>query len=310
MRKSVLSNAISEQRQSLLALVATMPDDAWSRRCPVPTPPKGVTRLEEPVRTVRDLVAHLCVVDGLALDANVARPWNALRRLEMPSGWDRRRLAPFLELSADELVLVLARGGERFGRMVAAAPPALGRLPVAGPFGRQPLTQLVTRRVLHEWLHERDIADATQAPPHGIPQPSPAVAEAMVDAVLAMLPEQVLPKTAADGGVVRLIIDLVADPDGHIGLGRRVWAADFTRRQYGPRVIATPDTTVRVDAGTLALLANGRADRLGANALLLVEGDQHLGETLLDAVRTPAPVTRRTDNSEDARTSAQTPSLY
>ena len=315
MRKSILLAAVAEQRETLLAAVSSLRAEAWDRRCPNPAPPQGVTRIEEPHRTVRDLVAHICVVDGIALDASVTRPWNALRRLEMPRGWDRRRLAPFLELPPQDLATVLARSGERFGRMVEAAPSALGRVPVAGPFGRKSLSQLVTRRVLHEWLHERDITDGLAGgQTQEIPAPSAAVAAAMVDAVLASLPAEVLPRTAADHGVVRLIINLGGEAHhGRVG-PQRIWAADFTRRQYGPRVIATPDTTVQIDAPALALLANGRADRMAAEPALRIEGIEALGHALLDAIRCPErdlacvdPADQVIDLGESA---AQNASLY
>ena len=288
MRKSILLAAVAEQRETLLAAVSCLPDEAWDTRCPNPAPPQGVRRLEEPRRTVRDLVAHICVVDGIGLDAGVTRPRNALRRLEMPRGWDRRRLAPFLELPPRDLAAVLARSGERFERMVRAAPSALGRVSVAGPFGRKSLSRQVTRRVLHEWLHERDITDGLAGGRmQEIPAPSAAVAAAMVDAVLASLPAEVLPRTAADHGVVRLIIDLGGQADtGRVG-PQRMWAADFTRRQYGPRVVATPDATVQIDAATLALLANGRAHRMAAEPGLRIEGIEALGHALLDAIRCP-----------------------
>ncbi|MPZ73079.1 MAG: hypothetical protein GEU74_07580 [Nitriliruptorales bacterium] len=290
MRKALLSTAVAEQRQSLLRAVATLPDDAWDVVCPNPAAAQGVVRLDEPVRTVRDLVAHVCVVDGLSLGANPVRPWDALWRLEMPSGWDRRRVMPFLDLSPSDLLGVLARSGDRVVRMVSATPPAMGRLPVTGPFGRQPLVQLVTQRVLHEWLHERDVVDAIAGgPPRRVPSPQPAVAEAIVDVILAMMPEQVLPRADADGGVVRLIIDIdsgASNDDGVVG-ARRVWAADFARRHYGPRVVVSPDATVRMDAATLALLTNGRWDRVGWGNCVMIDGDEALGKLLLDAIRRP-----------------------
>ena len=319
MRKAILLAAVAEQRETLLTAVSSLPDEAWATRCPNPAPPQGVTRLEEPVRTVRDLVAHICVVDGIALDAGVTRPWSALRRLEMPRGWDRRRLTPFLELPPQDLADVLARSGERFERMVAAAPTALGRVPMAGPFGRQSLSQLVAQRVLHEWLHERDIIDglAGGAVGHVAPPPA-AVAAAMVDAVLTSLPAEVLPRTDADHGVVRLIIDIGNQADAVQVGPQRMWAADFTRRQYGPRVVATPDTVVQIDAATLALLANGRADRLGAEPALHIEGSEALGRALLAAIRCPdkdlacvEPADQESDQVIDlGESAAQSASLY
>lgn len=298
-----------------MATVSSLPDVAWDRPCPNPAPPQGVTRLDEMRRTVRDLVAHICVVDGLALDAGVSRPWNALRRLEMPRGWDLRRLTPFLELPPSDLVDVLARGGERFERMVHTAPPALGRVPVAGPFGRQSMAQLINRRVLHEWLHERDIVDGTAdlTPPRA-GAPAPVVAAAMVDAVLAGLPAEVLPRTEADHGVVRLIIELGGRTDAGKVSQQRIWAADFTRRQYGPRVVATPDATVLIDAAALALLANGRADRLPADTQVRIEGDAGLGQALLTAIRCPHRDLACPDSGDEvitlAESAQQDASLY
>lgn len=281
-RRSTLGTAIREQRNALLARLRGLPHEAWASPCPLPQPPRGVIRLDDPTRTVRDIVAHLLVVDGLALDRAPLRPWSGLTHLDSDGGWDRRRLEPFLQLAPDEMIATLERSGERVWRLLDATPNAVVGLSLArgasGSIGRQ-----LGRQVLHEWVHERDIADAGRLEPRSrLPVPHPAVADAITDAVLQFLPSDVLPHADAADGVVRL--------DIKAGDGPRVqrWSADFGRRQYGSRVTADPDAVVCCDAATLAMLANGRADRLVLGDLIDVAGDRRMAAALLDAMRTPA----------------------
>ena len=257
--------------------MARLPDAAWDLPCPVPAPPPDVVRLEQPRRAVRDVIAHLLLIDEMVLRGGALRAWSGIRRLEHPGGWDLRRIQPLAALEVADLVTLLARHGERFGRVLGAAPAALRRVPVPGPFGRLPLSSLVGRRVLHEWLHEHDIAMATQA---SAPQLSVPVSLVVADAVLQLLPAVGLPRITAEAGVVRVVV--TCGP-GAGGPQRRIWGVDFARRQYGPRVVRAADAVIRVEAGALALLANGRGDRVPEAACPDVEGDADLGGLLLEA---------------------------
>lgn len=287
MSTDALACAVYEQREALLRRVAILSDEQWDLVCPAPAPPPGVLRLDEPRRTVREIIAHLLVVDDMVLAGSALRSFSGLRRLEHPGAWDLRRVEPLAALPVTELVALLAERGQRFGRLVAGAPSAVRRLPVAGPYGRQPLSGLLTRRVLHEWLHEQDIAAA--APSElGPPEMTVPVASAATDAVLRLLPDAVLPRTDLDGGVVRLVVDLGAAEGGH---QRRIWGLDFNRRQYGPRVLAPADATIRMTAAALALLANGRGPRMGSEPCVEIDGDGAMARAFLDALGTPgAPV--------------------
>ena len=282
MRNESIITSLSQQREALLRRLATLEDADWDVVCPAPSPPADVVRLDEPQRTVREIVAHLLVSDQLVLRGGALRAFGARGGLEHPGAWDLRRVQPLAAAPSSELLTLLAQRGRRLTRVVDAAPAPLRRLPLRGPLGRQTVAQLVTRRVLHEWLHEQDIAAATAPATAG--SAGPAVAEAIADAVGQLLPHDVLPRTGLDAGVIRLVVGYGDDP----GATRRsIWGVDFARRQYGPRVVTRPDATVRVRATTLALLAHGRSDRLPDGPRVQLEGDETLGHALLDALTAP-----------------------
>ena len=257
--------------------MARLADAAWDLPCPVPQPPADVVRLDEPRRRVRDVVAHLLLIDEMVLRGGALRAWSGIRRLEHPGAWNLRRIEPLAALDVADLVTLLARHGERFGRVIGAAPAALRRVPLPGPFGRLALSSLVGRRVLHEWLHEHDVASATNA---AAPQMSTAVSCVAADAVLQLLPAGGLPGMDLEQGVVRVVVDCGAAGSGSV---RRIWGIDFARRQYGPRVVRPPDAVIRVDAAALALLTNGRGDRVATTSCPDLEGDADLGRSLLEA---------------------------
>lgn len=286
MRNDRLIASVLQQRESLLRRVAALADAQWDIVCPAPAAPSDVVRLDEPQRTVREIVAHLLVVDAMVLRGATLRAGSPQRGLEHPGAWDLRRIQPIAAGPPAELVAQLAASGKRFGRLVGSAPAPVRRIPVRGPFGRQPLAQLITRRVLHEWLHEHDIAAATGSAPAAGPLPTtPAVAEALADALLQLLPTDVLPRTGHASGVVRLVLELGEDGAG--GALRSIWGLDFDRRQYGPRVVQPADATVRVQATALALLVHGRSDRLAGGSCVDVEGDSDLAAGLLHALGAP-----------------------
>jgi hypothetical protein len=280
--KDTLIAAVYAQREATLRRVATLPDRGWDLPCPVPATPEGVVRLDVPVRRVRDLVAHLIVVDELVLRGGPLRSWMNLRRLGSSGTWDPHQIRPLAQRSPTDLVTLLARRGERFAQLAAAAPAAVGHLPLRGPFGRQPLLHTVARRVVHEWLHERDLGVA-----QGLAAKDPArvVGEAIADTVLSGLPATTLPHLALDRGVVRL--QLTLEPDGPTPAPPRRWSVDFARRQYGPRVTAAPDATVCMTATALGLLATHRATPAEPDLGLRIDGDADLAGALLDAITMP-----------------------
>ena len=290
MRKETFVAAVYGQRAALLRRLATLTDAQWDQVCPTPAPPPDVVRLDTPRRTVREVIAHLLVVDELVVRGGGIR---SLRRLDHPGGWDLRRVGPLAQQSPAELVALLSRRGERFGRLVSTAPAAAYRVPVPvpGPFGRQSLCSLMGRRVLHEWLHEQDIAAVTPGPA-ATPRPaSTAVGTVLADTVLQLLPSSALPRIDREQGIVRIVVQV----DGADDAGsneRAIWGIDFSRRQYGPRVVRTPDATIRVDAAALALLAHGRGDRLGTTPCVDIDGDPGLAGAVLEALGSqtaPAP---------------------
>ena len=290
MRKDIFVAAVQDQRDALLQRLSSLPPGHWDAVCPAAAPPADVVRLESPPRTVRDVVAHLLVVDELALRGGTLRAPDGVRRLEHPGGWDLRRVAPVSAQSGSDLLDALARRGERFTRVVATAPAALHRLPVPGPFGRQPLGRLIGRRVLHEWLHEQDIALATAAGPVPPAEPaSEAVAQVLADSVLQMLPADALPRTGLTTGTLRIVVDVAGPRPAGQAPVRCIWGVDFGRRQFGPRVVRPADATVRLPAATLALLAHGRGARVDQAAAPSIEGDQTLGARVLAAIAVAEP---------------------
>lgn len=278
-RNDSIITGLSQQRESLLRRLAMLDDRSWDLVCPAPAAPPDVVRLDEPQRTVRQVVAHLLVIDQMVLRGGALRTFGGRHGLDHPGGWDLRRVQPLAAAPPAELVSLLAQRGARFARRIDAAPAPLRRIPVPGAFGRQSVAGLVTRRILHEWLHEQDIAAATA--PGAAPSAGAAVAEAIADAVLQLLPTEVLPRTGLETGVIRLVLDL--GPDAAPSR-RTIWGLDFARRQYGPRVLARPEATIRLRATTLALLAHGRSDRLDDRPCADVEGDPALADVLLQAL--------------------------
>ena len=130
--KATLLPAVYEQRESTLRRVATMSDAEWEPLCPPPRAPRGVIRLDVPRRRVRDIVAHLITVDETALRGGTLRSWAGIRRLESDNSWDPGRITDLANRPITELVTLLARRGERFARLAAAAPsgprlPAMSR---------------------------------------------------------------------------------------------------------------------------------------------------------------------------------------
>lgn len=287
MRSEAILRSALEQRQAVLRRLTALDGQQWDLVCPAPGPPPDVVRLDEPHRTVREVVAHLLVIDEMILRGGSLRYLGGRRDLDHPGSWDLRRVGPLAAAPPAELISLLAERGRRFSRVLESAPAPLRRVPIKGPFGRQPLGELITRRVLHEWLHEQDVAAATSP---GEPSTAgAAVCAAIADAVLQSLPGEILPRTGLDTGVVRLVVEFGEGPDGE--MRRSTWGLDFAQRRYGPRVVTPSDTTIRLHAMTLALLAHGRSDRLGSESCVAIVGDLDLAGALLTALgapRTPA----------------------
>ena len=285
MHKETLLTAARAQRAATLRRVATLPDPAWDQQVPPPPPPPGVVRLDTPARTLRDIVAHLVVVDEMAVRGGALRGWVSARRGEPVQPWDRRRIAPLASLSVTELVTLLARRGQRFAQLLAAAPAAIAHVPVRGPFGRQPLLHVVARRVLHEWLHEHDVAAVAGGAVSAAP--APEIAATLADAVLAGLPAATLPLVPRSRGVVRLLVAVAPDADGEASQ-QRAWAVDFGRHLYGPRVVTPADATVHLSTAALTLLASRRATPEDPELGVRIEGDTRLGLDVLARLALPS----------------------
>lgn len=268
MRKTAAVTALRRQRAATLARLAQLPDRSWDAPC-----------LHD--WRIRDVAAHLIALDEASVRGRLVQAMNASgSRLEVEAG-NQGSLARWADRSPAELLDALEQWGNRLARLVDRLPSAALRLPFRGPYGRQPLLFVPYRRVLDGWVHECDVAWATDPTGDREPViPDPGVPDVLAAAVLASLPHLALPRAPRTSGVVRLVVNTAEEQ-------WRTWSVDFARRQYGSRVVARPDAVVRTDALTLALLAEARwswaeqpRDRIS------VEGDEDIAAALLDVVVT------------------------
>lgn len=279
MQKSLALTALREQRDATLRRLRALDPEDWERPC-------------LPGWQVRDVVAHLIATDEASVTGRLYLPLLRSEGRRAFERWNDTAIVRWNRLAPEELVAGLERWGQRLARMTATIPAAVARVPLSGPFGRQPLLFLLERRIADEWVHEEDIAAATEE--RGgreiLTVPRPSVSAVLADEVLVGLPQLVLPRMERATGVVRLVVDLslpTAVPP-QPPQAPRVWGIDFARRQFGARVVAEPDVTVRLPAAALALVAE---DRVRWNDLaepfLTVDGDKELAEALLDALPPP-----------------------
>jgi uncharacterized protein (TIGR03083 family) len=257
------ARALAGQRQATLGLLGGLAPADWDRPCLPPW-------------RVREVVAHLVTVDEAAVTGRLLPVLRSHGREEMER-WNDAAVVRLAALPPDELVERLERWGVRLGRIAGRLPRILGRVRVRTAFGRQPLGVLLCRRIVDEWVHTVDIGRTV-----GAEAPVPeGVAEALATGVLDTLPALVLPRLDERAGVVRLVVETGASGDPHGP--RRTWGVDLARRQYGPRVTARPDATVRLPATTLALLTEGR---LAASAAAVdIDGDEALAVRVLERLR-------------------------
>lgn len=269
MRKAPATAALRAQRRATLRRLSQLPDPGWDAPC-------------LPGWRIRDVVAHLVAVDEASVKGRILPALRADGR-DAFERWNDASITGWADRSPEELCDALERWGDRLFTLAHRMPSAAAQVPFRAWFGRLPLLFLVYRRVLDEWVHECDIAWASC--PDGSREPAsaePGVPDVLAAAVLYPLPHLALPRMERATGVVRLVVETGNER-------RRTWGVDFARRQYGPRVTARPDAVVRVDAGTLALLAEGRWSLADLGQRLTVEGDDGAARDLLHAL---APATR------------------
>jgi uncharacterized protein (TIGR03083 family) len=257
-----VAEALATQRCATLDQLHSLEEADWDRACLPPW-------------RVREVVAHLVAVDEALVVSGRLLP--ALRTADLER-WNEAAVVRNAALAPGELLERLERSVTRVERIVARLPRPLARLPLRTALGRHPLHVLLSRRVLDEWVHTVDIARATGAEellPEG-------VAEELATGVLAAVPALSLPRLQDRAGVVRLVVETGAPGDPHGP--RRTWGIDFARRQYGPRVTARPDATVRLHASVLALLDGGRLAWPEAKPAITIEGDDELAGRVLDGL--------------------------
>lgn len=265
MRKASAVTALRGQRSATLRTLSRLPEASWDVPC------LSAWR-------IRDVVAHLIAVDEAAVTGRLLPVLRAAADRHDWERWNDASVAQWSERPPDELRDALARSGERLARFVNGLPQIVSRITLRTWLGRQPLLFFVYRRVLDEWVHEHDVATASPHREGATGHPDPVLADVLAAAVLHTLPHLVLPRVGRTSGVLRLIVDTGADH-------RRAWGVDFARRQYGPRVSARPDAVARLDAATLALVAERRQHwQALPRTRLLIEGDEAVAADLLDAL--------------------------
>lgn len=261
MGKRQVIAALREQRRTSVALLTALDEPDWELPCLVPW-------------RVRDVVTHLIALD------DAARTGRLLPLLRGASGradverWNDQVVRAAEEATPAVLLAELQRAGERLAGRAQRIPALVWRLPLRTVFGHHPLHFLLARRVLDEWVHSVDVARACDLPPAPV-----VAADVLAGAVLDALPALMLPQLELTAGVVRLVVSTGAVGADGEHEPRRTWALDFARRHYGPRVTALPDATVRLHAGALALLVEGRPPE--GYGPVVVDGDEDLGERLL-----------------------------
>lgn len=262
MRKTEAVAALRAQRRATLEQLAALDDRAWAAPC------LGSWR-------VHDVVAHLVSIDNAALTGRLLPLLrNAQGRADVER-WNDEAVGRVASTDPAALLAELERLGGRLAGLADRIPALAWQTPVRTVFGRLPLAFLPARRVFDEWVHGVDIARATErAAPNEVPCPG-----VLASAVLDALPALSLPRLGAAAGVVRLVVGTATEPDETEHAPRRTWSIDLARRQYGPRVTAPPDATVRLHAAALALLVEGRpVDGYGT---VEIEGDGDLAGAVL-----------------------------
>lgn len=262
MRKGDAIEALRAQRRATLDQLAGLEREVWDAPC-------------LPSWCVRDVVAHLATIDTAAVAGRL------LPLLRSPDGraaverWNDNVVRQVDTDEPEALLAELDRAGQRLRAVAERVPAVAWRAPFRTVFGRHPLGFLVARRVLDEWVHTVDIARAAGS----IEPRAVAVPDWLATAVLDALPVQVLPRLDLPVGVVRLVV--LTAPPGEDGehAPRRTWSVDFARRHFGPRVTAPPDATIRLHAGALALLGEGRDP--GGYGPVALEGDEALAARVL-----------------------------
>ncbi|CAN5262848.1 hypothetical protein BH20ACT8_BH20ACT8_16820 [soil metagenome] len=259
--------ALRTQRAATLAQLAALPSDGWEIVCEGGSRPR-----------VRDIAGHLLAVDTAAVTGRLLPVMRAGSLVEL-AGWDDDAVARYAEQPPEELRVELARVGDRLAHLAGRVPRAAAQIPVSTVLGRQPLGVLLARRVVNEWVRTDDIARATGA----ARRPAPGVPAVLTLGVLRALPALTLPHMEVSAGVVRLVVGIADGPEAPVdpddrAAPRVTWSLDFARRQYGRRVSAPPDATVRLHATHLALVAAGRRH---CDTDVAVDGDHELAATVL-----------------------------
>lgn len=257
--------ALMAQRRATLGQLWSLSEDDWDRPC-------------LPGWRVRDVVAHLATTDQSAVTGRLLPFMRAAATRADLERWNDAAVRGWSDRSPAELVAELERLGARLAVVVRRVPGILQRLPLRTVYGRQPMTYLLARRVLDEWVHGEDLARATGTPA----LTPPGVAVVLATATLGAWPALVLPELSPRVGVARLVVGLGDDTAPGADGPRLTWSADFARKHYGPRVATPADVVVRLHASVLALIAENRL--AWRDAALLLEGDKDLGAAVLDGV--------------------------
>jgi uncharacterized protein (TIGR03083 family) len=256
-----LTEQLAETWASIDALAQSLTPEQWSN----PT--------DCPGWTVRDHVAHLIGTESM-LAGHPTPPGAADAEA---SAHVRNDVGRFNELwvaalrgrdTADVLAEFRRVTGERL-EALRGRPEDQWDAPSWTPVGQDTYRRFMQIRVFDCWVHEQDVRRAVGRPGH---LDGPA-AEQAIDEIERALGYIVGKKAGVPNGS-RLTIELS-------GPVRRFIHVAVDGRAAVVRSLDRPaDVTVRLDSGTFAALACGRADP--ARAQVTVAGDQSLGRRVVD----------------------------
>jgi uncharacterized protein (TIGR03083 family) len=225
--------------------------------------------------TVRDAVAHIVDLESLLIgrprpDHAVPEDLPYIRNEPgkfMEIGVDARRGVPLRDLLAEYQDVTT----ERLLRLEDLEDSQLDEM---GPgfFRPSRVRSFLAIRVFDLWSHEQDLRRALGNPGGFDGIPAAHSRERMVMGAGNTIQERLSPVAGSS---------VVFDITGPGGALRGIMF-DGERGQAGADIPDTPAATLRLDLNTLTVLACGRCDDALARSRVAVEGDQNLGQRVLE----------------------------
>jgi uncharacterized protein (TIGR03083 family) len=225
--------------------------------------------------TVRDHVAHIVDLESLLIGrprANHTVPEGLPYIRNAPGafmeiGVDARRGVPLHDLLAEYRDVTK----QRLARLADLTDAELDEM---GPgfFTPQKVRSFLAIRVFDLWSHEQDLRRALRTPGGFDGIPAAHSRERMMMGAGNRIQERLSPAAGTT-----IVFDITG-PGG----ARRAIAFDGERGRAGSDIPEIPTSTLRLDLGTLTVLACGRSDDPLASSRVVVEGVQNLGHRVLE----------------------------